>query len=64
MARRQAILNPEATGAPAIAGRFGVQGIPLLVLLRDGEEVDRLVGAVPEAQIRRFLEPHLTAATT
>jgi thioredoxin 2 len=61
---RVKVVKLNVDGAPAIAGRFGVQGIPLLVLLRDGEEVDRLVGAVPEAQIRRFLEPHLTAATT
>jgi thioredoxin 2 len=58
------VVKLNVDGAPAIAGRFGVQGIPLLVLLRDGEEVDRLVGAVPEAQIRRFLEPYLAAATT
>ena len=63
-AGRLKVVKLNVDGAPAIAGRFGVQGIPLLVLLRDGEEVDRLVGAVPEAQIRRFLEPHLTAATT
>jgi thioredoxin 2 len=63
-AGRLKVVKLNVDGAPAIAGRFGVQGIPLLVLLRDGEEVDRLVGAVPEAQIRRFLEPYLAAATT
>jgi thioredoxin 2 len=49
--------------APAIAGRYGVQGIPLLVLIRDGQEVDRLVGAVPESQLTQWLQPHLKAAT-
>jgi thioredoxin 2 len=63
-AGRLKVVKLNVDGAPAIAARFGVQGIPLLVLLRDGEEVDRLVGAMPEAQIRRFLEPHLAAATT
>jgi thioredoxin 2 len=48
--------------APSIAARYQVQGIPLLVLLRDGEEVDRLVGAVPPQRLRQWLEPHL--ATT
>jgi thioredoxin 2 len=48
--------------AQEIAARYAVQGIPLLVLVRDGKEVDRLVGAVPKAQLRRWLEPHLATA--
>ena len=48
-------------GAPEISARYGVQGIPLLVLLRDGNELDRVVGAVPEAQLRRWVEGHLAA---
>ena len=45
--------------APDISARYGVQGIPLLVLLRDGEEVDRLVGAVPPQQLRAWLDRHV-----
>ena len=30
--------------------------------VRDGEEVDRVVGAVPEPQLRQWLEPHLAEA--
>ena len=33
---------------PAIAARFGVSGIPTLIILNGGEEVDRLVGVQPE----------------
>lgn len=44
---------------PRTAASFGVQGIPLLVFLRNGAEAGRLVGAVPkgqiEAAITRFL---------
>ena len=44
---------------PRTAAAFQVQGIPLLVFLRDGRETGRLVGAVPrgqiEAAISRFL---------
>ena len=47
--------------APEISPRYGVQGIPLLVLLRDGNELYRVVGAVPEAQLRRWVEGHLAA---
>ena len=39
-----------------------VQSIPLLVLVRDGEEVDRQIGAVPPAQLRSWLDRHTAAA--
>lgn len=48
--------------AQAIAARHGVQGIPLLVLVEDGKESDRMVGAVGEDQLRRWLEPHVERA--
>jgi thioredoxin 2 len=48
--------------APAIAARYGVQGIPLLVVVRDGAEVDRLVGAPPPDRLRAWLQPHLQPA--
>ncbi len=49
--------------AQAIAARYSVQGIPLLVLIEDGEETDRIVGAVPETQLKSWLEPHLETET-
>jgi thioredoxin 2 len=48
--------------AQAIAAGYRVQGIPLLVLIKDGAEVDRIVGAVPEGQLRGWLQPHLEPA--
>jgi len=45
--------------AQGVASRFAVQGIPLLVLIEDGKEADRIVGAVPQSQLRAWLEPHL-----
>jgi thioredoxin-like negative regulator of GroEL len=35
------------------------EGIPLLVLLRDGVEVDRRVGAHPEDALRAWLTPRV-----
>lgn len=40
---------------PATAARFGVQSIPTLLILKDGKEVDRLVGLQPEDAIARRL---------
>jgi thioredoxin 2 len=61
-AGRMKLVKLDVDGAPQVAARFEVQGIPLLVLLRDGQEVDRLVGAAPEPQLRQWLEPHLAPA--
>jgi thioredoxin 2 len=52
----------DIDGAPEVANRYRVQSIPLLVLIRDGEEVDRLVGAVPPQRLKQWLEPHLAPA--
>ena len=62
-AGRLKVVKLDIDQAPAIASRFGVQGIPLLVLIRDGQEMDRLVGAVPPATLRTMLEQHVSAAT-
>lgn len=41
---------------PELAQRFRITGIPALVLFRDGRELARQAGALPAAQIRRFIE--------
>jgi thioredoxin 2 len=41
---------------PGIANRFGVRSIPTLLVLKDGREVDRLVGVQPKQEIVRRLE--------
>jgi len=37
---------------PAWAMRYGVRGIPTLLLIEDGEEADRIVGALPKPQLQ------------
>lgn len=48
---------------PEIAGQlsqaFGVRSIPFCVLFDQGQPVDGFVGALPEAQIRQFLDKHV-----
>jgi putative thioredoxin len=41
---------------PQLAQQFGVQGIPTVVAFKDGQEVDRFTGALPEAQVRAFID--------
>jgi thioredoxin 1 len=40
--------------SPDLANEFGVQSIPTLILLKQGEEVDRSIGAVPEERVKEF----------
>ena len=41
---------------PDLAGRFGVMSIPTLVVLKNGEVVNRSMGAKPKKQILAMLE--------
>jgi thioredoxin len=40
---------------PATAARFNVRSIPTLLVLKGGQEVDRIVGVQPKAEIARRL---------
>ena len=48
---------------PETASRFGVRSIPTLLLFKDGQLVDRLVGAQPRGAIEARLHPLLTGVT-
>lgn len=41
------------------AARFGVQGIPTLLILKNGREVDRMVGVQSREQILKKLNSHI-----
>jgi thioredoxin len=51
---RVAKLNVDEN--PATAARFRVQSIPTLLLLKEGRELDRIVGVQPKAAIMQRLE--------
>lgn len=38
---------------------YGVQGIPTMILFKDGVEVDRTVGALPKAPLERWIDSAL-----
>lgn len=46
---------------PELAGRFRVEIVPTLVLVRDRREVERLEGRVSVPRIEAMLEAHLDA---
>ncbi len=53
------VLRLNVDGAPEISARYGILGIPALLVMRDGHEVDRIVGAISKPQLLEWIEPHL-----
>jgi thioredoxin 2 len=51
---RVAKLNTDEN--PMTASRFSVRSIPTLLVLKNGKEIERLVGAVPKQEILRRVE--------
>ncbi len=43
----------------ALASQFGIRSLPTVKLFRNGAPVDEFMGALPEAEIRGFLDKHL-----
>jgi thioredoxin 1 len=45
---------------PSTAQRYGIKGIPTLILFREGKEVERVVGATSKESINRMIEKYVT----
>ena len=45
---------------PSVSQRYGIKGIPTLILFRDGKEVERVVGATSKESITRMIEKYVT----
>ena len=48
--------------AAQLSQAFGVRSIPFCVMFNQGQPVDGFVGAIPEPQIREFLDRHVPSA--
>ncbi len=47
---------------PAVSQRYGIKGIPTLILFKGGKEEERVVGATSKDAISRMLDKHVAAA--
>ncbi len=56
MAGRVRVAKLNVDENPRTASRFSVRGIPTLLVLKAGQEVDRIVGVQPKAEIARRLQ--------
>ena len=48
---------------PSVSQRYGIKGIPTLILFKNGKEEERVVGATSESAISRMLDKHISTAT-
>jgi thioredoxin len=44
---------------PTTSSQYGIQSIPTMLLFKNGQPVNRLVGALPKREIERHLLPLL-----
>ncbi len=44
----------------AVAAEYGIMNIPTLAIFKDGKVVERIVGAVPRAQLEAKVTPHIS----
>ncbi|QGU32382.1 thioredoxin [Thermochromatium tepidum] len=47
----------------ALAVQFGIRSLPTVQLFRDGQAIDQFMGALPEHQVREFLDRHIPRAS-
>ncbi len=45
--------------APMTASEYGIMSIPTLAIFKNGDVIDKIIGAVPKTEIVSRIEPHI-----
>jgi thioredoxin 1 len=53
------VTKMDVDSNPLTASKYGIRSIPTLLLFKNGEVVDQMIGAVPKTIIESKLEKHL-----
>jgi thioredoxin 1 len=53
------VIKLNVDESPNVAQRYGIQGIPTLIVFQEGEEKERIVGVVSREKISRTIEAHI-----
>lgn len=56
-----AVVKLNVDDNPSISQRYGIKGIPTLILFRGGKEEERVVGATSREALSRLVGKHVTA---
>lgn len=49
---------------PQVSQRYGIKGIPTLILFKNGKEEERVVGATSKEAISRMIDKHVSGAVS
>ena len=58
-AGRFKLVNINSDEEQQLASAFGIRSLPTCILMMGGKPVDGFMGAVPEGQVRQFLDKHV-----
>ena len=55
------VVDVDAEDNAELAERYGIRGVPTLILFKDGDELSRCTGFQSAGMLREWLAPHLGA---
>ncbi len=59
---RASVVKVNVDENPSVTQRYGIKGIPTLILFKNGKEEERVVGATSKDAISRMIDKHVAAA--
>jgi thioredoxin 1 len=54
---KMSVFSVDIDKSPSLAARHGVMSVPTMLLFRDGKQVERIVGAVSEKELKKRIDP-------
>ena len=61
-AENSSVVKLNVDDNPAVSQRYGIKGIPTLILFKNGKEEERVVGATSKEAISRMIDKHVGAS--
>jgi thioredoxin 1 len=59
MAGKAKFAKVDVDEAQDVAARFGITNIPCLILFKNGQEADRIVGSTGKSNLKTWVEKHM-----
>ncbi len=56
-----AVVKLNVDDNPSVSQKYGIKGIPTLILFKNGKEEERIVGATSKDAIARMIDKHVSA---